>query len=635
MNSTVLSSRSGKSFRASRFCKLDGVSDESAGIAALRAAAFAAGGRVQVVFEPGVYNLATPRHLFQLFSNLEIIAEGAEFVVGSVSTSGWDLTPTDAAIYDNGIFFVDTPTIDNFRWYGGKFTLTPPELNPIQIGVSSSHTSGAPTNGGWRIEGLQQVGGAGSVVLRGQDVKIADTSLSSTASGWFCLANRDFDFVSNRGRYIGVNAGETVWTNTAFLVFNNCHDFAIKDNRVYVTGGTAMIGRSSNEMLTRGVISGNRIGRAGFGGISARTFTGSAKLVRNIVIADNIIEGWQCSVNTAGNAHDAIAAGAPTSGGVVQNITITGNVCTFLGDTETWNSSTKEIDGSTSPHKTAANGLASTMAGVNVPGAAGGATYNVTISGNVIEYSPSNGVIVGYTVGGVVANNVMRSCGYTRIAGVPLVSSHGVFVTNSAFVKVNNNTIIDQCPGSNGTDVKSHAIQLTNPLLCEVFGNEIIDADTTTFSNAQNRAAIGVTGGSAWDAVAGVNETTNSLPSIRAGRNTVRGTRFGLYTPDGSHYSLVSTGIVTVESDEFVCVTTGNTTIDVGCTRVRKDANGAQTITLPDPAACVGTSVEVRNASSSGDITMATAAGSITATTLSPGQYATFRARGTVWERVV
>ena len=625
-----------KTFRASRYCKLDGISDESTAIAALRTAAAAAGGRVQVVFEPGVYNLTSPRNLFALFSNLEIIAEGAEFVVGSVSTSGWDLVATDAAIFDNGIFSVATPTIDNFRWYGGKFTLTPTQLNPIQIGVSGTHTSGAPTNGGWIIEGLEQVGGCGSIVLRGQDVVIRETKMNLTASGWFCSANRDFDFLSNRGRYIGVNAGETTWTNTAFLVYNNCQDFTLSGNRVYVTGGTAMLGRSSDEVMRRGVITDNRIGRAGLGGISLRTFTGSAKTIRNVEVSDNVVEGWQCSVDTATHgAHDGIAVGNTVSGGLIENATVEDNTVTFLADTETWNGSTLEIDGSTSPAKKIATALSSTMAGINVPGVAGSVSYNVQAQGNSVSYAPSLGVSVAYVVGGGVTNNTVRLSGYTRSAGVPLVSSHGVYVDNSAFVKASQNTIVGQCPGSDGTDAKSMAMRFNLPLLCETFDNTIIDNDTTTFTSAQNNRAVGMVGsGSAWSSVSGINTTTAAIPSLRAGRNTVRGTRFGLFTSDGGHYAQSSGGILTVEQDEFVCVTTGSTSIDIGVTRVRKDATGAQTITLPDPSACTGTAVEVRNAAGSDDITMAAAAGTITATTLTPGQYATFRARGTVWERV-
>jgi hypothetical protein len=630
-----------KSISAAKYCAMDGTSDESTAIGTLWAAALAAataGGRVQVVFPPGRYNLTSPRNLCQIFTDLEVIAEGAEFVVGAVSTAGWDLTPTDAAIFDNGIFYVATPTIDNFRWYGGKFTLTPTQLNPIQIGVSGTHTSGAPTNGGWIIEGLEQVGGCGSIVLRGQDVVIRNTKMNLTASGWFCSANRDFDFLSNRGRYIGVSAGETTWTNTAFLVYNNCQDFTLSGNRVYVTGGTAMLGRSSDEVMRRGVITDNRIGRAGLGGISLRTFTGSAKTIRNVEVSDNVVEGWQCSVDTATHgAHDGIAVGTPTtvSGATVENVVISDNTVTFLADTETWNGSTLEIDGSTSPAKKIATALSSTMAGINVPGGAGSATYNVRASGNSVSYAPSLGVSVAYVVGGAVTNNTMRLCGYTRSGGDPLVASHGVYVDNSAFVKANQNTIVGQCPGSDGTDAKSMAIRFNLPLLCEAFDNTIIDNDTTTYTSAQNNRAVGMVGsGSAWSSVSGINTTTAAIPSLRAGRNTVRGTYWGLFTSDGGHYAQSSGGILTVEQDEFVCVTTGSTSIDIGVTRVRKDATGAQTITLPDPSACTGTAVEVRNAAASDDITMAAAAGTITATTLTPGQYATFRARGTVWERV-
>jgi hypothetical protein len=214
------------------------------------------------------------------------------------------------------------------------------------------------------------------------------------------------------------------------------------------------------------------------------------------------------------------------------------------------------------------------------------------------------------------------------------VASQALYVANSAYVSATGNTFVDQCPGSDGTDAKSNIVVFENPLECSFRSNTLISNDTTTYTSSQNNTAVLMIGGAAWSAVSGINGTTAALPSLRVGANVVRGTRYGLFADTATNYRQTSGGVLTVEEDGVVSVPSGSQALEHGCTQARKDANGAMTFTLKAAANCLGTEVTVRNAAVSDDITMAAASGSITATTLTPGQYATFRARGTTWERV-
>jgi len=618
--------------------------DQSANLLTAWNRALAVSGRVQFVVDPGTYALSSPRNLFQLRDNIEIVLDGVEFTVDAgVSTSGWDLSATDTYSYDNAIFYYATPAVSGIKVYGGLFTIGAEELSPFQIGDSLTHTTGSITNGNVKLVGLKQVGGNVIQVLSMDDVVLDAITQEGTHSSGLSFSNSSNVRVLNpRQKRIGVTADFATWNNTSAIVARGPTDVLIASPRIEYTGGTAILMRaSSTKAMLRVVTEDAGISSAGSSGIEYQVTTDAAanSASEQLSIKGGYIKGYQCAPNDENHLGVSIAI-AKTGGATIRGALVEGVNIDYVSPDETFSESTYTISSSYNTKKNVAATSVGTTNGIQLSGAdADAVIYGGRIHGNSIQRAKGNSVLADHMAGGSVLGNVIEWGGWGRAGGtvIPLVSSHGIYVNVCAELDVASNTIRNQNPGSVGSgSVRSQLIRAANSYATHVHDNNLSGNDTTVAGSAWNYSPIGFEG-SAFT-LAGY---TSRTCSIKVGRNNIFGTYFGLVGPDGSHIHRQggSTGTILVYDDEFICTTTAVTqAIADGVTFVMASRTSNQAINLPDPTYCNGMTITVKHAGLAAmTVTVGTAAGTLhpAGPTLTTGQYGAWRANGTVWERTV
>lgn len=620
----------------------DGTTDDTAAIQALRtaAAARAATLPVRVVFEPGEY-VVSSASLFELFDDLTVDATGAVFKVAAGATQR-DASATDTTVYDNGLFYAASGDIDNFRWINGRFEIDDDQVSAIQIGDSGT-TSAALTSSNVSIVGLHQIGGNANIVIGVSGLEILGCVMRNTEYGFFMPNNENFRVAGNNFSYIGVDTGETTWANGCAVQFNNGRNGAITGNTIEVTGAASIFCRSASEYSHGISVTGNTIIKAGHGGIELQCLSGgSVKNFQNAVVTGNVIQGFQnCdAAASAGNPHNGISVGmgGSVTGAIFGNLSVSGNVVSFLAPDETFNTSTYTITGSSNTDKDASSDMGTTACIAISGTSASSYAESIIISGNACRYGKRNGITVSYGCNVSVTGNVIEWCGWERDgSNVPNGSAHGIFVSTSAIVTVQGNCIRNHsagCVGSSST--RTNLIQSTDSYAVTVDGNVLQSNDTTTAANSWNNSAIGFQG-SAYAGAAAAS-LTSRVCSLTVGKNDIFGTYWGL-TPEGTYVRHLSgTGYLRVVGDGFISRTTGSATgtrtVMTGVNTIICSSSATNTQSLPNPALMPGHRITVKN-QGTGTVTVAAASGTITGTTsLTTGLYGTWQAEGTIWEQV-
>jgi hypothetical protein len=632
-----------RTINASKFTTESG--DQTANLLASWSEVLGVSGRVQWVVSPGIYALTSPRNLFALRSNVEVILEGVEFTVASdVSTSGWDLSATDTYSYDNAIFYAATPTIDNVDLYGGLFTIGAEELSPFQIGNSVTHASGTVTNGGVRLYGVRQVGGNVIQILSMDDYLVDELYQEGTWSSGLSLSNSTGGRVkSYAGKRIGVSADFVTWNNAAAIVGKGVQDLVIASPRINYTGGTSILLRTSaTKPLLRIATTDMGIRSAGKSGIEYQVGTDAAtnSASEQLTISGGYLKGYQCAPDDEDHAGVQIAI-AKTGGATVRNALVENANIDYVSPDETFSESTYTISGSYNTKKNVAATSVGATYGIQVSGVdADSILYNARILGNGVSRAKNSSILADHMAGGQVVANSTEWGGWGRSGGtiIPNTSAHGIFVNVAAELQVKANTIRNNNPGCVGSgSVRSQLIRVTDSYDIQVEGNNLRSNDTTTAASSWNHSPIGFDG-----SAFALTGYTGRTCSIKVGRNNIFGTYFGLSGPDGGNVLRQggATGIITVYDDDYVVTATGASQAILGgvTTVIGAATSGAQTITLPDPTYLTGQKVIIKHAGLGGtDITVATAAGTLWPagpTLTNVGQYGTWLARGTVWQRV-
>lgn len=621
----------------------DGSTNDTAAIQALRtaAAARAATLPVKVVFEPGTY-VVNNASLFELFDNLTIDATGAIFSVADGATQR-DASATDTTVFDNGLFYAASGGIDNFRWINGTFNISDDQVGPIQIGDSGT-TASALNSTNVSIVGLHQNGGNANIVIGVSGLEILGCSIKNTEYGFFMPNNENFRVSGNNFYYIGVDSGETTWANGCAVQFNNARNGSVSGNTIEVTGAAAIFARSASAYSHGISVTGNTIIKAGHGGIELQCLSGgSVKNFQNAVVSGNVIQGFQnCEavVSASSGPHSGISVGmgASVTGAIFGNLTVTGNTVSFLAPDETFNTTTYNITGSSNTDKDSSANMG-THSCIAISGtSASSYAESIVIANNTCRYGKRTGITVSYGCNVAVSGNVIEWCGWERDGSdVPNGSAHGIFVSNSAMVAINGNSIRNHSAGCDGAaSSRTNIIQSTDSYAVTVDGNVLQGNDTAVAANAWNNTAIAFQG-SAY-AGAGSAGFTSRQCNLSVGKNDIYGTYWGL-TSEGSFVRHLSgTGYLRVVGDGFISRTTGSSTgtrtVQTGVNQVIASSSATSTQQLPNPALVPGHRVSVKN-TGAGTVTVGTAAGTITGTTsLTTGLFGTWQAEGTIWEQV-
>lgn len=642
--------RTTRTIYASRWCKGDGVTDDSANILSAQIAAAGVSGKRQVIFEPGVY-VVSSRRVFQILSDLEIMAEGATFIVDAgVSTSGWDLSATDVYTYDNALFYALTPTIDNFKWYGGKFVIGPEELSPLQIGDSGTHTSGAPTNGGIVIEGLEQVGGNSILVLRSDAVRIRDVYQRQThATALNVSACTDAVVPFHRAEDVGVNADRSQWNKVAALVANNVNDLVVASPRYAYTGGSALIARASSNALRRIVVRDPGITAAGEAGIGISVFTGASnnQALEQSGVFGGWIKGYLCGIDagTGAGSHDgitiAVNKGGSGTAGTGHQLRVDGTQIDFCSPDETFSESTYDVSGSFNPKKAKATTIGTTY-GVLVTGTdAYAPVQSPQVVGVHVRHAKQGAFGFSRCLAPTIALCTAEWCGYERDgSNLPLTSAHGIRVDMCAEAIVTKNVVRQHNPGCSGSgSANTFLVYARNSYATLIEGNQLRGNEGTAWNNApiahQDTAAT----------FAGIDATAFGLTgrtcSTIVGRNEIYGTHFGATAATGTNVRMISgsAGHLVVRDDAYVARATNatSTAIEKGVTTVLlTHTSGTPTVTLPSAALAPGQRVVVRHTNAGGGTaTLAAAAGAINGkTSFAASEFAQYLAEGANWEQV-
>ncbi len=619
--------------------------DQTANLLAAWNRALAVSGRVQFVVDPGTYSLVSPRNLFQLRDNIEIVLEGVEFAVSTLtSTTGWDLSATDTYSYDNAIFYYATPAVSDIKVYGGLFTIGAEELSPFQIGDSVTHATGSITDGNIQLIGLRQVGGNVIQILSIDDILLDTLYQEGTHSSGISFSNStNLRILNHRAKRIGVTADFLTWNNTAALVAKGAQDVKIVSPRIDYTGGTAILMRAqSTKPMLR--ISATDIGitSAGKSGIEyqAGTDAAAASASEQLTIKGGYLKGYQCALLDVDHAGLQIAI-AKTGGATVRGALIEGVNIDYVSPDESFSESTHIISGSYNANKNVAATSVGATYGIQVSGVdADAILYNARILGNSVTHAKNSSILADHMAGGAVQGNVIEWGGWGRSGGtlIPNTSAHGIYVNVAAEVDISGNTVRNHnpsCVGSGST--RSQLIRVLDSYDIHVHGNNLRGNDTTDPATQWNYSPIGF-GGSAFT----LTGYTGRTCSVRIGRNNIYGTYFGLSNEDGSHVARDggSTGIITVYDDSFV-ITNDDLTQSIfgGVTMILcARTSGTQTVTLPDPTYLTGQKVTIKHQGlGTGLVTIATAAGTLwpaAPTLANTGEYGTWQANGTVWERI-
>ena len=634
--------RTTKTIYASRETTESG--DQSANLLTAWNRALAVSGRVQFVVDPGTYVLASPRQLFQLRSDIDIVLDGVTFTVASsVSTAGWDLAATDLYTYDNAIFYYATPAVSSINVYGGVFNIDAEELSPFQIGDSLTHTTGSVTDGGIKLVGLRQQGGNVIQILSMDDVLYDSVTQELTWSSGISFSNsKNVRVLNHRGTNIGVNADFATWRNTSAIVARGATDVSIVSPRLNYTGGTAILMRTSTTTDLRRISTVDPgISSAGSSGIEYQVVSDAPANSANeqLSVIGGYVKGYQCAPSDTDHGGVGISV-AKTGGATVRGALIEGVTVDYVSPDETFSESTYVISGSYNTNKTTAATSVGTTYGISLEGVdSTSLIFGGRIANNAVSRAKGVSVKADHLAGGAVQGNVIEWGGWGRSGAplIPLVSSHGIFVNVCAEVEVSGNTIRNHNGGCSGADsVRSQLIRCVDSYDTHVHTNNLRSNDTTVAASSWNYSPIGFQG-SAFT----LTGYTARTCSIKVGRNNIFGSYTALRGADGSHIHRQggSTGTILVYDDEFVCTTTAATQTGVdGVTFVMAARASAQTINLPDPTYCNGMVITVKHAGAAVmTVTVGTAAGTLhpAGPTLTTGQYGTWRANGTVWERIV
>lgn len=604
-----------------------------------RDALAAISGKKQLVIPPGLYKLTTPRNLFALMSDLEIIMEGAEFIVDvGVSTSGWDLVATDVTQFDNAIFYSLLPNIDNFKTYGGLFNIGPTQLAAIQIGDSVTHTSGAVTNGGIILDGLKQVGGNQLQLHSLDDVLIRDLRQEFTHSTALSLSNcRSAKVINPSGSHIGVLADKSVWNNVAAISGTQAMDVSIISPRYEYSGGTCILFRASGSgPIRRMEVIDPGLTACGKSAVEFQIpdFAAANTRVEQAAIRGGYIKGYQCQPNDQDHAGLQIAI-ALAGGATIHQATIEGTQVDYLSPDETFNETTFDVSGGYNALKAKAGNVGSTY-GAQISGIDtnsiihGGTIVNVNV-----KHAKNSGILLDHVAGGVVAKCVTDFCGYGRDgADTPLTSAHGIFVNACAESELVGNVVKRNNPGCVGSlSTRTQMIRVVDSYDIHVHGNTLRGNDTAVAATQWNHAPIGFSG-SAFAALAGY---TGRTCSVRVGRNNIYGSYFGL-TPNGGGHVLRqggSTGYIIIDGDEYIGRPTGSTACLLNSTIFFSHAGAAIVPTIPPAAESPGHVLTLVHLGLSVNIaTVTPTAGTIGGAAnvvMAAGAFKTYKANGADW----
>lgn len=617
--------------------------DDTAAIRLCRTAAAAATYAPTILFPPGIY-LVTDATLLQLFDGLNILGYGATIHVASTGNT-YRESALSGNYYDNGLIYQTDGDVDNVTIKGLKFDIDDAKIGAFQIGTTAT-SSGSIVGSNITIEDTAQDGGVGPIIIGSRNLTFRNNRGSDLENGMLFWNNEYANVTGNHYEYIGVNRAETAWQNVSGFIGNNNKHLSLTNNRFEATGGSAVIIRAEDKPIIGIKVQGNTIVKAGNGGIACEvaSYASASSFMRDVNISDNVISGFLCGVlsGTGASDHDGIAVGGQKTLYTQAEIIIANNLINYMAPTETWNSTDNDIDGFTNPKKERNNNVG-TVSGIQVYGAdTSTPVISVAITGNQISHCPQRGITVYRAVNVTTSGNNLRRNGYQRDTSTNTTysSAHGIFSSTNAMHTIADNNIFEQNPGVVGSaSITSIVIYSTEDFLCHVHGNTIIGNDTATAGSAWNNAAISTYSASATCALTGF--TSRPTSTIVSG-NKIYGTYYGLSGESGTNVRVQagSIGQLMVKDDDYVvAATSASLSVEKGVTMVYASRTSTtQTITLPDPTYLTGTRVNVKHAGlGTGLVTIATAAGTLwpaTPTLANTGEYGTWQARGTVWERV-